>query len=102
MNLMHVQAYAKYNNNHRNILIAIYVFWKFLNMIALKKKSGPSVASAFPSMFDDLKYLSRKRRPIWVPIDKSKELLNKHFQLTLRGEGVQFQVCKPPTTNVRS
>ena len=44
----------------------------------------------------DSKYSRRKRRPIWVRIDKGKEFLNKHFQDILRGDGVQFQVCKTP------
>jgi len=84
--LIDVQAYAIYND----------VFSKFLHMVPVKTKTGPSVASAFRSVFDDPKYSSRKRRPIWVRTDKGKEFLNKYFQDMLRGDGIQFQVCKNP------
>jgi len=51
--LLDVQAYAKYNDNHRYILSVINVFSKFLHMNRVKKKSGPSEASAFHSIFDN-------------------------------------------------
>jgi len=42
--LLDVQAYAKYNDNYRYILSVIDIFSKYLHMIILKTKSGPSVA----------------------------------------------------------
>jgi hypothetical protein len=33
---------------------------------------------------------------MWVRTDKGKQILNKHFQDTLRDEGIQFQVRKNP------
>jgi len=39
--LMDVQAYAKYNGNHRYILFVIDVFSIFLHLIPMKRKSGP-------------------------------------------------------------
>jgi len=93
--LLDVQAFAKYKDNRRYILSVMDVFTKFIRMIPMKTKSGPSVASVFRSIFDDHKY--SKRRSIWVDIDKGKELLNKHFQDILREEGgIQFQVCRNP------
>jgi len=70
--LLDVQAYAKYNDNHRHILSVIDLFSKFLHMIPVKTNSGPSVASAFRSMCDDPKYSSK--RPVWVRTHKGKEL----------------------------
>jgi len=92
--LLDVQSYAKYNENYRHILSVIDVFSKFLHMIPIETKSGPSVASAFRSIFDYSKY--SKRRPIWVSTDKGKEFLNKHFQDMLLDEvGIQFRVWEP-------
>ena len=73
----------------------IDVFSKFLYLITVKTESGPAVASAFRSIFDDdPKKLSR--RPVWVRTDNGKEFLNKNFQDILRDEGIQFQVCRNP------
>jgi len=90
-----VQAYAKYNYKYRYILSVINVSLKYLHLIPIKTKTGPSVASAFRSIFDDPKY-STGRHPTWVSTEKGKEFLNKHFQDMLREEGIQFQVCRNP------
>jgi len=45
--LLDVQAYAKYNDNHRYILSVIVVFSKFVHIIPVKTKSGPTVTSHF-------------------------------------------------------
>jgi len=95
--LLDVQAYAKYKDNYRYILSVIDVFSKYLHLIPIKTKSGPSVASAFRFIID----LRRRRTPIWMRTDKGKEFPNKHFQDMLRDEGLQFQVCRTPTLNVR-
>ena len=94
--LLDVEAYAKYKDNYRYILSVIDVFSKFLYMIAIKTKSGPSVASAFRSIFDYLKYSKSRCRPICVRTDKRKEFLNIHFQDMLQGGGIQFYVCRNP------
>jgi hypothetical protein len=96
-----VKANAKYNGNYKYILSLVDVFSKFLHMIPIQTKSGPSFASAFRSIFDDTKY-STGRRPIWVRTDKGKEFLNKHFQDMLRDESIQFQVCRNPDLKLRS
>ena len=95
--LLDLQAYAKNNDKHRYILSVIHVFSKYLHLVPIKTKSGPSVASAFRSKFDDPKY-STCRRPIWVRTDKCKQFLNKHFQDMLRDEGVfSFRCAGTPT-----
>jgi transposase InsO family protein len=86
-----LQAYARYNDNYRYILTVIDVFSKYLHMVPVKTKSGPSIASAFRSILAD-----PNRRPVWVRTDKGKEFLNKHFQDMLREEGIQFQTCRNP------
>ena len=73
-------------------LSVIDVFSKYLHLIPIRTKSGPSVASAFRSIFDE----RRRRRPIEVRTHKGKEFLNKHFQDMLQDEGIQFQVCRKP------
>ena len=93
--LLDVQTYAKYSDNHRYILSGIDVFSKFLHTIAIEKKSGLSVSPAFRSLFDDTKYSSQRRRPICVRTDKGKESLNKHFQVMLDDEGsIQYHTCR--------
>ena len=58
--------------------------------------TGPVVASAFRSIFNDTKYYKRKRHPIRVRTYKGIEFLNRGFQDMLRRECIQFQVCKNP------
>ena len=72
-------------------LSVINVFSKYLYLVPVKSKNGPSIASAFRSIFHD-----DSCRPVWVLTDKGKEFLNKQFQDMLRYEGIQFQVCKNP------
>ena len=75
--ILDVQSLAKYNDMHRCILSVNDVFSNYLHLISVKTKSGPSIASAFRSIFhDDDDY----RRPVWVRTDKGKEFLNKQFQ----------------------
>jgi len=93
--LLDVQSYAKYNDNFRYILSIIDVFSKFLYLIPVKTKSGPAVAAAFRSIFDDKPKLP-SRRPVWVRTDKGKEFLNKEFQDFLRDEGIQFLGVQEP------
>lgn len=90
--LLDVSSLAKYNDNHTFILCVIDVFSKYLHLIPIKTKTGPSVTAAFRSIFSP----KRRRRPIWVRSDKGKEFQNKHFQDMLRSEGIQFQVCRNP------
>jgi len=51
--LLDVQSYAKYNDNYKYILSVIDVFSKFLFLVPVKTKSGPSFTTAFLSIFDD-------------------------------------------------
>ena len=61
-------------------------------LVTVKTKSGPSIVSAFRSLFHD-----QSRRPVWVRKGKGKEILNNQFQdVMLRHEGIQFQVWKNP------
>jgi len=95
--LIDVQACAKYNDNYRYILSVIDVFSKYLHLIPIKTKSGPSVASAFRSIFDDPKY-STGCRPIWVRTDKGKEFLKNIFRTCYGTRGAfSFRCVGTPT-----
>jgi transposase InsO family protein len=97
LDLMDVQNLAKYNDSHKYLLSAIDVFSKYLHIVPLKSKTGPAVASAFLSIFDDAKYKKTHRtRPISVRTDRGKEFLNKHFQDALKSENIEFQLCRNP------
>jgi hypothetical protein len=77
IDLIDVQNLSKYNDSHKYLLSAIDVFSKYLHILPLKSKTGPAVASAFLSIFDDPKYKKPLRtRPIWVRTARGKEFLN--------------------------
>jgi len=85
--LLDVEAYGKYNDNYKYILSVIDILSKFLFLVTVKTKSGPSITTAFLSKFDDDPE-KNSRRPVWVRTDKGKKFLNKHFQDMLRDEGL--------------
>jgi hypothetical protein len=94
---MDVQNLAKYKDKFKFLLSVVDVFRKFLHIVPLKSKTGPAVASAFPSIFDSPKYKKPLRtRPIWVRTDRGKEFLNENFQDALKREGIEFQQCRNP------
>jgi hypothetical protein len=94
LDLVDVQNLAKYNDKFKYLLTTIDVFSKLLHIVPLKSKTGPAVASAFKSIFNDLKY--SRRRPFWLSSDNGNEFLNKTCQDTSKQEGNQFHVCKNP------
>jgi hypothetical protein len=95
--LVDVLALSKFNDNFKYLLTVIDVFSKFLHIVPLKSKSGPTVTSTFKSIFKDNRYSKPvKSRPIWVQTDKGKEFLNTTFQYMLKHENIQFQVCRSP------
>jgi len=89
--LLDVETYAKYNDEHRYILSVMDEFMKILHMIPVETKNRPTISSAFRSIFDDPKY--SKRSHILLRTDKGKEFLNKHFQDRLLDDG-DIQVCR--------
>ena len=50
--LLDIQAYAKYNDNFKYILLVKNLFSKFLFLVPVKTKSGPAFTTAFLSIFD--------------------------------------------------
>jgi len=90
--ILDVKSIAKYHDMYRYILSVIDVFSKYLHLVAVKTKSGPTITSVFCSLFQD----DDSRRPVWVNTDKGKEFLNKHIQYILGDEDIQFQVCRNP------
>jgi len=77
--LVDVRALGRFNDNYKYILSVIDVFSKFLHLVPLRSKTGTAVASAFTSIFKDSSS-RRRRRPVWVRMDKGKEFLNTHFR----------------------
>ena len=96
--LIDVQALRKFNDGYKYLLTAIDVFSKFLHVVPLKSKMGPTITSAFQSILKDPKYSTPlfKKCLIWVRTDRGKEFVNKNFQDMLKREGIQFQVCRNP------
>ena len=94
-NLVVVQGLSKYNDAVKYLLTVTDVFFKFLDIILLIRKTGKVVTTAFQSILMDPTYLKPIRmRPVWVRTDRGKEFLNRSFQDMLRREGIQFQIFK--------
>ena len=92
--LVEVRSLGRFNNSYNYILTVIDVFSKYLQIVPLKVKTGATVASAFESVLQDPTYQRGRRRPIWVRIEKGKEIIAREIQGVLKREGIQFQVSK--------
>jgi hypothetical protein len=88
---------SKYNEGINYLLSVIDVFSKYLQVVPLKSKIGPSVTAAFESLLKDRRYSKPvRRRPFWLQTDRGFEFSNRPFQDTLKREGIQFHVCRNP------
>ena len=95
--LLNVQALSRHNDGVKYLLTVIDVFSKFLHTVPLTSKSGKHVSAAFQSVLKEPRYLKPfKRRPVRVRTHKGKEFINEAFQMLLKREGIQFQVCRNP------
>ena len=73
------------------------MFSKYLHSVPLRTKTGKEVAAELESIFRDPKYTKPiRRRPVWVRTDKGKVFLNTQFQILLKRDGIEFQVCRNP------
>jgi len=97
IDILDLSFLKKYKDNYRYLLQVIDVFSKYLHSIPLRTKTGKEVAAALETILHDPKYTKPiRRRPVWVRTDKGKEFLNTQFQMLLKSEGIQFQVCRNP------
>jgi hypothetical protein len=53
LDLVDIQAFAKYNSGYKYLLSAIDVFSKFLHIVPVKAKTGVAITSAYLSIFKD-------------------------------------------------
>ena len=86
------QGLSKYNDGIKYLLTVIGAFSKFLLIVPLKSKTGPSVKAAFQSVLKDRRNSKPlRRRPVWLQTDTGKEFSKKRpFQDMLKREGIQF------------
>jgi len=83
--LVDVQGLSKHNDGIKYLLSVIDVFSKFLLIVPLKSKTGPSVTAAFQSVLKDRRYTKPlRRRPVWLQTDRGNEFSNRPFQVMLR------------------
>jgi len=73
--LLDVQSLANYNDMHRYILSVINVYSKYLHLVPVTTKNGPSIDTAIRSIFYDDD--SRRCRLLCVRKSKGKEFLYK-------------------------
>ena len=79
--LVDFQALSKFNDSYKYLLTAIDVFSKFLHVVPLKSKTGPTLTSAFQSILKDPKYSTPlKKRPISVQTNRGKNFSIKIFK----------------------
>jgi transposase len=90
--LLDKQNFIKYNDKYKYLLSVIDVFFKFLQILPLRVKTGTAVASAFRSILATYSH----ERPMWVRMDRGKEFLNRLFQDMSKKEGIRIQVCRDP------
>ena len=60
--LVDVQGLSKHKDGIKYLLIFVDIFSKFLHIVPLKSKTGPSVTAAFQSVLKDRRYLKPLRR----------------------------------------
>ncbi|XP_065679832.1 uncharacterized protein LOC136094147 [Hydra vulgaris] len=77
--LVDMQAYSKFNNGIKYLLVVIDIFSKYGWIIPLKSKTAIEVAHAFNKIFKDRKCTNLAKAPkLWV--DKGLEFYNKHVK----------------------
>jgi hypothetical protein len=79
--LVDMQQYASYNENHTFILTVIDVLSKFAFAVPLKNKTPESVIAAFRTIF-------KNRKPRFLHTDKGMEFLANSVQSFFKNEGI--------------
>lgn len=82
--LIEMQKYSRENNGYRYILCAIDIFSRYLYVRPLLSKSGPDVAEAFASIFQET------TPPKLLQTDQGLEFYNHHVQRVLERYGVEL------------
>ena len=94
---------SKHNDGINYLLNVIDVFLKYLHVLPLKSKTGPSVTSAFQTALNDPRYWKPiRKRPVWVQSYRGKEFSNRTLKDMLKCEGIQFHVCRNPEISAQS
>ena len=96
--LLDVQSLATYNDMHGYVLSVIDVFSKYLHLIPVKTKSGPSVAAAFRSIFHDD---TRAAQCVFLQTWAENFQINI-FRICSVRRAFSFKFAKIPMSNVRS
>lgn len=90
--LIDVSKLKKYNEGYAFLLTCIDVFSKYAWVVPIKNKTGPTLVTAFRTIF------SKGRTPRRLQTDKGTEFLNSHVQKFLRETGVGFFVTENDDT----
>lgn len=75
-----LDQYAKFNKNHKYILVVIDCFSKFVWVKALKTKTGEEVSQAFELILNEV----NDRKPSNLQTDQGKEYYNAHFKALMK------------------
>ena len=96
IDLVDMIQWAKANDNHRYILLAVDCFSRFAYAQPLKTKHGETVAQALETILDQAeKRVDRKIKRIQA--DQGLEFYNKHVRAMLEERNVHLFSTKSPT-----
>ena len=96
IDLVDMIQWAKANDNHRYILLAVDCFSRFAYAQPLKTKHGEMVAQALEAILDQAeKRVDRKIKRIQA--DQGLEFYNKHVRVMLEKRNVHLFSTKSPT-----
>jgi len=72
-----------WNNHFKYIILIVDVLSRFVWVMAVKNKRGPTMASAFKTIYDQAKH----RSPVLLLSDKGTEIQNSNVRATMKGFG---------------
>ena len=80
--LVDMQNFSKWNKGYKYLLMVIDVVSKYGRIKPLKDKKGETVTKALKTIFKE------GRQPLYVGVDRGKEIYNKHLKELLGKHGI--------------
>ena len=91
MDLADMSSLSRWNDGVRYLLIWIDCYSRYLRVVPLKDKSGPSVKEAVRSLL-------KEQKPAHVQTDKGTEFINQGLRQLFKDQGVNFYTTQDPDT----
>ena len=91
MDLADMASLSKWNGGVRFLLIWIDCYSRYLRVVPLKDKSGPTVTAAVRSLL-------KEQKPAHIQTDKGTEFLNQGLRQLFKDQQVNFYTTQDPDT----